>query len=60
MIMEHAIYSYDQACLVGKGEAILVAYDYDKQKSTEWPSEISQLVEERGAKREEKKEKAKL
>ena len=50
MIMEHAIYSYEQASLVGKGECVLVAYDYDKLKSTEWPSEVRRLVEARGAK----------
>ncbi|GAA6011851.1 hypothetical protein JCM11491_000771 [Sporobolomyces phaffii] len=54
MIMEHAIYSYDQARLVGKGECVLVAYDYDQLKSTEWPSEVRKLVEGRGAKREDK------
>lgn len=52
--MEHAIYSYDQARLVGKGECVLVAYDYDTFKSTEWPSQVRELVESRGAKREEK------
>ncbi|GAA5886646.1 hypothetical protein JCM16303_001397 [Sporobolomyces ruberrimus] len=54
MIMEHAIYSYDQARLVGRGECVLVAYDYDTFKSTEWPSQVRELVESRGAKREEK------
>ena len=49
--MEHAIYSYDQARLVGKGECVLVAYDYDFLKSTEWPSQVIKLVEERGAKK---------
>ncbi|GAA5923385.1 acyl-CoA thioesterase [Sporobolomyces koalae] len=57
MVMDHAIYSYDQARLVGKGEAILVAYDYDTLKSTEWPEAISKLVIDRGAKREEPKAK---
>ncbi|GAA5994164.1 hypothetical protein JCM5350_006338 [Sporobolomyces pararoseus] len=51
MTMEHAIYSYDQARLVGKGECVLVAYDYDFLKSTEWPSQVIKLVEERGAKK---------
>ncbi|GAA5909106.1 acyl-CoA thioesterase [Sporobolomyces salmoneus] len=50
MIMEHAIYSYDQSTLVGKGECVLVGYNYDTLKSTEWPSEVRKLVEERGAK----------
>ncbi|GAA6061994.1 hypothetical protein JCM10212_004272 [Sporobolomyces blumeae] len=57
MILDHAIYSYDQACLVGKGEAVLVAFDYDNLKSTQWPDQVMKLVEDRGAKKAEAKAK---
>ncbi|GAA5862552.1 hypothetical protein JCM5296_006709 [Sporobolomyces johnsonii] len=47
--LQHAVYSYTQQAVVGTGEAVMVAYDYDQLKSTEWPEEVVELVKRRGA-----------
>ncbi|GAA5934864.1 hypothetical protein JCM1841_002849 [Sporobolomyces salmonicolor] len=47
--LQHAVYSYNQQAVVGTGEAVVVAYDYDQLKSTEWPEAVVELVTRRGA-----------
>ncbi|GAA5859646.1 hypothetical protein JCM8547_006177 [Rhodosporidiobolus lusitaniae] len=57
MVLETAIYSYAQQAVVGKGEAVMVSYDYDAGKSAAWPKEVLQELEKAGGKWEEAKAK---
>ncbi|GAA5834877.1 hypothetical protein JCM11251_002050 [Rhodosporidiobolus azoricus] len=60
MVLETAVYSFAQQTVVGKGEAVMVSYDYDAQKSASWPKEVLDQLEAAGAKRVERGGKAKL
>ncbi|GAA6006567.1 hypothetical protein JCM10207_004976 [Rhodosporidiobolus poonsookiae] len=60
MVFETAIYSYAQKTILGKGEAVMVGYDYDAQRSTNFPPEVLQELEQRGARKVERGVGAKL
>ncbi|GAA5997403.1 acyl-CoA thioesterase [Rhodotorula paludigena] len=62
MIIQGVIYSYAQQAAAGVCDGIMVAYDYDAQRSAEWPSELVEAMKARGATFDESagKETAKL
>ncbi|TNY20299.1 HotDog domain-containing protein [Rhodotorula diobovata] len=50
-INKAVVFSYDQQCVVGTSDSVVVSYDYDHGKSTPWPTSLVDLVVKRGAER---------